>query len=70
MTTVATPPDADGWCSLSLHAGGTVAELSRAGADPQRLLIVEVSDSVHNVLLLVPSYALTAGIGALFGTVV
>ena len=45
MTTVAAPPDADGWCSLSLHAGGTVAELRRAGADPQRLLIVEVSDS-------------------------
>jgi acyl-CoA hydrolase len=44
MTTVATPPDADGWCSLSLHAGGTVGELRRAGADPQRLLVVEVSD--------------------------
>ncbi len=34
MTTVAAPPDADGWCSLSLHAGGTVGELHRAGADP------------------------------------
>lgn len=45
MTTVATPPDADGWCSLSLHAGGTVEELRRAGADPQRLLIVETSDA-------------------------
>jgi acyl-CoA hydrolase len=45
MTTVATPPDADGWCSLSLHAGGTVGELHRAGADPARLLIVEVSDA-------------------------
>ena len=45
MTTVATPPDADGWCSLSLHAGGTVGELHRAGADPERLLVVEVSDS-------------------------
>lgn len=45
MTTVATPADADGWCSLSLHAGGTVDELRRAGADPDRLLIVEVSDS-------------------------
>lgn len=44
MTTVATPPDADGWCSLSLHAGGTIAELQRAGADPDRLLVVEVSD--------------------------
>lgn len=45
MTTVATPPDADGWCSLSLHAGGTVGELHRAGADPQRLLVVEVSEA-------------------------
>lgn len=45
MATVATPPDADGWCSLSLHAGGTIAELRRAGTDPQRLLIVEVSDN-------------------------
>jgi acyl-CoA hydrolase len=45
MTTVATPPDADGWCSLSLHAGGTVGELRRAGADPDRVLVVEVSDA-------------------------
>jgi acyl-CoA hydrolase len=45
MTTVATPPDADGWCSLSLHAGGTINELRRAGADPDRLLVVEVSDA-------------------------
>jgi acyl-CoA hydrolase len=45
MTTVAAPPDADGWCSLSLHAGGTIGELRSAGADPDRLLIVEVSDA-------------------------
>jgi acyl-CoA hydrolase len=45
MTTVATPPDGDGWCSLSLHAGGTIGELHRAVADPDRLLIVEVSDA-------------------------
>ena len=44
MTTVAAPPDGDGWCSLSLHAGGTVDELRRAGADPDRVLVVEVSD--------------------------
>ncbi len=53
MTTVATPPDGDGWCSLSLHAGGTVEELRRAGADPQRLLVVEVS----------PAYPRTFGVG-------
>ena len=45
MTTVATPPDADGWCSLSLHAGGTVRELRRAGADPERLLVVEATEA-------------------------
>ncbi|TDL06582.1 acetyl-CoA hydrolase/transferase family protein [Mycolicibacterium obuense] len=44
MATVATPPDADGWCSLSLHAGATVAELHRAGSDPDRLLVVEASE--------------------------
>ena len=43
MATVASPPDESGWCSLSLHAGGTVKELARAGADANRLLIVEVS---------------------------
>src|SRR6478736_1825604 len=45
MTTVAAPPDDDGWCSLSLHSGGTVAELRRAGADPARQLVVEVSEA-------------------------
>jgi acyl-CoA hydrolase len=54
MATVATPPDADGWCSLSLHAGGTIGELRRAGTDPQRLLVVEVSES----------YPRTFGLGA------
>ncbi|WP_354698792.1 butyrate:acetyl-CoA coenzyme A-transferase [Paraconexibacter sp. AEG42_29] len=44
MCTVAAPPDADGWCSLSLHAGGTIRELRGAGADPDRLLVVEVSE--------------------------
>jgi acyl-CoA hydrolase len=50
MTTVATPPDAHGWCSLSLHAGGTIDELRRAGADPERLLVVEVSDAYPRTL--------------------
>ena len=43
MATAASPPDDDGWCSLSLHAGGTAAEMDRAAEDPDRLLIVEVS---------------------------
>lgn len=44
MATAASPPDGDGYCSLSLHAGANVAELHAAGADAERLLVVEVSD--------------------------
>ena len=44
LATAAAPPDAEGWCSLSLHAGGTYAELLRAGNDPDRLLVVETSE--------------------------
>ena len=43
MATAAAPPDEDGWCSLSLHAGGTSTEMIRAAADPDRLLVVETS---------------------------
>ena len=44
MATAAAPPDRHGTCSLSLHAGANVAEIHRAGADPDRVLMVEVSD--------------------------
>jgi len=44
MATAAAPPDGDGFCSLSLHAGANVEALHAAGADPERLLVVEVSD--------------------------
>lgn len=44
MCCAAAPPDEDGYCSLSLHAGGTIPELRAAGADPERLLIVEVNE--------------------------
>jgi acyl-CoA hydrolase len=43
MVTAAAPPDADGWCSLALHAGGTIPQLRAAGADPDRLLVVETN---------------------------
>ncbi len=43
MTTTVASPDADGWCSLSLHAGASVDELHKAGADPDRVVIVETS---------------------------
>ncbi len=42
MATAAAPP-VDGWVSLSVHAGASVDELHRAAADPERLVIVEVS---------------------------
>lgn len=45
MATAASPPDADGHMSLSLHAGATVDELHRCGADPDRVLVVEHSEA-------------------------
>jgi acyl-CoA hydrolase len=56
MTTVATPPDADGYLSLSLHAGATVAELHRAAADPDRLLLVEMNDRFPHTVGLPPEH--------------
>ena len=53
MCTAAAPPDDDGWCSLSVHAGASVDELHRAGADPDRQLVVEVS----------PAFPRTVGYG-------
>lgn len=53
MATTCALPDADGWCSMSLHAGANVAELHRAGADPDRVLMVEVS----------PNHPRTHGLG-------
>ncbi len=52
MCAPAAPPDADGWCSLSLHAGASVGELHRAGADDTRVLVVECS----------PNFPRTAGL--------
>ncbi|HEX6388403.1 MAG TPA: acetyl-CoA hydrolase/transferase C-terminal domain-containing protein [Solirubrobacteraceae bacterium] len=56
MATVAAPPDANGWCSLSLHAGGTVKELHRAGADPDRLLVVECAAGFPRTRGLAPDH--------------
>jgi acyl-CoA hydrolase len=44
MVTAGALPDGDGRVSLSLHAGANVEEMQRAAADPDRLLIVEVSE--------------------------
>ena len=56
MATVAAPPDQNGYCSLSLHAGGTLAELHRAGADPDRLLVVEASERFPHTVGLPPDH--------------
>ncbi len=56
MTTVATPPDNDGYMSLSLHAGATVRELERAGADPDRVLIVEINEHLPRTMGLPPQF--------------
>jgi acyl-CoA hydrolase len=56
MATAAAPPGDDGWCSLSLHAGGTIPELRRAGVDPDRLLVVEVSERFPRTRGLPPEY--------------
>ncbi|MEZ5238517.1 MAG: acetyl-CoA hydrolase/transferase C-terminal domain-containing protein [Microthrixaceae bacterium] len=45
MAIAAAPPDSEGYLSLSLHAGATIPEIQRCGADPERLLVVEYSDA-------------------------
>lgn len=56
MLAVTAPPDAGGWCSLSLHAGGSTAELHRAAADPERLLIVEAASGFPRTAGLPPEH--------------
>jgi acyl-CoA hydrolase len=55
IATAAAVP-ADGRVSLSLHAGATIDELHRAGADPERVLMVEVSPSFPDTLGLPPEH--------------
>ncbi|HYU60940.1 MAG TPA: acetyl-CoA hydrolase/transferase C-terminal domain-containing protein [Solirubrobacterales bacterium] len=56
MATAAAPPNADGWCSLSLHAGASIPEMQRAGKDPDRLLVVECSPRFPTTFGLPPRY--------------
>jgi acyl-CoA hydrolase len=56
MATAAATPDADGWCSLSLHAGGTSLELIRAAKDPNRLLVVEISEKFPRTFGIEPEH--------------
>ncbi len=56
VATVASPPDRDGFMSLSLHAGATIEAIKAAGADPERLLIVEVNAKFPRTRGLLPDY--------------
>ena len=46
MVAQAAPPDDTGRVNLSLHYGATRPELLRAGADPERLLMVEINPNL------------------------
>ena len=56
MATSTSAPDADGFCSLSLHAGATVDALHHAGADPDRVLMVEHSPHFPRTFGLLPDH--------------
>ncbi len=62
MATAVAPPDAQGRCSLALHAGATVGELRRAGADPNRLLVAEVQQDLPRTLGLPPEHPNALGL--------
>jgi acyl-CoA hydrolase len=56
MVAQAALPGADGRVNLSLHMGATRRELIEAGADPERLLIVEVNPHLPRTRSLPPDY--------------
>jgi acyl-CoA hydrolase len=56
VATTATPPDADGWMSLSVSAGAMVNEIIRCGRDPERLLIVEANPRLPRTFGIPPDH--------------
>jgi acyl-CoA hydrolase len=56
VATAASAIDADGYLSLSLHAGATIDEMRRAGADPDRLLVVEANVRLPRTYGVEPQY--------------
>jgi acyl-CoA hydrolase len=50
-------PDADGWMSLSLHSGAAWYELQRAIADPDRIMIAEVSPHFPHTFGIEPEFS-------------
>jgi acyl-CoA hydrolase len=63
MMTTAAAPDANGNMSLALHAGATVAELHRAAADPDRVVIVESNVQLPRTLGLPPQFTHSLHVG-------
>jgi acyl-CoA hydrolase len=53
---LATPPDVNGWCSMSLHAGATFHEMVRAAEDPERVLVLETNPKAPRTFGLLPDY--------------
>jgi acyl-CoA hydrolase len=62
MAALVAPPDADGRLSLSLYAGSGVDELHRCGADPERLLVAEVSRRAPRTFGLPPAHSHSLGV--------
>lgn len=56
VATAAAPPDAEGFLSLSLHAGATVGAIEAAARDPERLLVVETSPRYPRTVGLPPDH--------------
>lgn len=56
VATAGAPPDAEGFISLSLHAGATVDEIRATIADPERRLVVETSPHLPRTLGLPPEH--------------
>ncbi len=56
MAALTTPPDPDGWLSLSLHAGATFHEMVRAAADPERVVVVEANPHAPRTIGMLPDH--------------
>ncbi|MBX7160950.1 MAG: 4-hydroxybutyrate CoA-transferase [Acidimicrobiia bacterium] len=56
MATIATPPDDDGYLSLSLQSGATYWELKRCGADRDRVLVVEANAALPRTIGIEPDW--------------
>src|SRR3984957_4744114 len=56
MVAQGTPPDAEGRVNLSLHYGAPRPDRLRAGADPERLLMVEINPHLPSTRSLAPEF--------------